>query len=194
MGIIGARSAVGRPSVGGVAQLSIPGARGIGTVTAQALTVGQLRYVPYEIVTPRSFDMNAFEVTVAPASDANVRIGITACNTNLQPIGAPLLDQAVPVASGFTGVKSPTFTELLLPPGIYLGVVNCDVAMTLRAIAVDAAEPTYAVTLGASPFTNSLVVTSAYGALPTPCPAWTTATAASATMRHVLFWRTARFL
>jgi hypothetical protein len=70
--------------------------------------------------TPIIIDQLAFEVTTGPSSANNVRIGIYKADGDHQPVGGPLHDEAIAVASGFTGWKTSAATSIDLAPGVYL--------------------------------------------------------------------------
>jgi len=173
--------------------LSIPGMRGSPPISTQALAVNTLRYMPFDVTRAQTFDQVVFEVTTAPASNAKVRIGIYAADTDWQPTGAPLLDVEVAVASGFTGVKT-TAISVPLPAGRYVGVVNVDVAMTVRSVVGDAIDVGFNPATSANLLFSTLTVASAYGAMPSPTPTpYTIPGFGTTTMRHVLFWRVTTF-
>jgi hypothetical protein len=165
----------------GTQYLSVPGVQFSSALT-RAHTAGQLRYYAFEVRTPITVSKLAFEVSTAPASNANVRVGLYAADADLQPTGAPLTDQAVAVASGFTGVKSVTGLSIALPVGRYVICTNMDVTMTLRAFRGGITG--IPIAMGATPFTEFWLVTEAYGALNNPGTKWTGSGAASTGTSH----------
>lgn len=161
----------GQPKIsGGAQQFGVPGL----TFTAQTTvtpTVGEVRYHLMFVENPILLSSVVFEVTAAPASDANVRIGIYTADVDQQPLGGPVYDSGnIPVATGFTGIKTTAISSLSLPKGVYLIATNIDVAMTLRT----ATSTSFWVGtgLGASALTNAFAVTEAFGAFKTPGTKW----------------------
>lgn len=164
---------IGRPKIsGGAAQWGIPGVVSVNNGT-KVLGVNNVVYSFFYVTEPITILLASFEVTAAPASSANVRVGVTAADTDWQPTGAPLLDQAVAVGSGATGVFSTTAISIALAPGRYLSVQNCDVTMTVRAILGGLTGILPA--MGSAMWIGKFTASQTYGAFPTPGTAWTTA-------------------
>jgi hypothetical protein len=168
------RIGVGAPKAGGGGRgVGIPGTP-LGTVSTRSQTANQSRYYKFTLPAPVLVDQLTFEVTAAPASNANVRAGLTLADVDWQPIGVPLIDESVAVASGFTGVKtaSPS-VAVLLAPGKYLLRTNVDVAMTLRQwwLPQDGlVDPA----LGANSNPEFVYLSETFGAMTTPAAKWTT--------------------
>jgi hypothetical protein len=166
----------------------LPNVQFTGTGT-QALTANTVYYQPFEVTAPITLDFMALEVTGAAAGNGNLRLGIYAADTNLQPTGAPLFDSGdVTVTSGATGILSKQGTAVTLQPGVYLTATNTSVGFTARTFLGGVSfVPT---TIGA----NVTVLTSVaqtQGAFPTPGTAWTTRASANGPARHtaLLRWR-----
>ena len=166
----------------------VPGVQFTGTGT-QTLTANTVYYQPFEVTAPITLDFMALEVTTAAAGNGNLRLGIYAADTNLQPTGAPLFDSGdVTVTSGATGILSKQGTAVTLQPGVYLTATNTSVGFTARTFLGGVSfVPT---TIGA----NVTVLTSVaqtQGAFPTPGTAWTTRASANGPARHtaLLRWR-----
>lgn len=160
----------------GTQSYGVPGTSFTGLVSL-ALTAGRKYYFPFisPALTMSDWLLN---VTTAPASAANVRHGIYASDTDMQPIGAPLYDSGdIAVASGYTGTKSGTGMALALPVGRYLQVLEVDVDMSLRTVL--APTPAIGTTFGSSGLYNCFYLTEAYGALPNPANKWSTLNSAT---------------
>lgn len=173
---------------GGALQYGIP-TDGLftGTVGTTGLNANQVRYVFVKIHYAVTLTAWEFEVTTAPASNANVRIGIYKADAFLQPTGAPLYDGTIAVASGFTGIKSASGLSIALTPGMHLIAINIDVAMSMRAYQV--ASPAIGAGMGATPIIQKVVASQTYGAMPNPGTAWTTTNEAAGGMQHSLIWQ-----
>jgi hypothetical protein len=101
---------------GGATEWGIPGAS-FSAVGTTVLTINEVRYTPFTVRYPVVLTAQQFEVTAAPASNANVAIGIYAADSEVQPTGAPLYDSgSVAVASGFTGLKTTSGISVPLRP------------------------------------------------------------------------------
>ena len=133
-----------------------------------------------------------FEVTTAPTANANVRMGVYAADSNLQPTGPPLFDSGdVPVLSATpvpnTNVKQST--PVTLQPGVYLSAFMTSTAMTIRTFL---GGQTFVLPTGSnSPFTVLTYGTQTYGAFPTTGAQWITRAASTQGIRHLglLRWR-----
>jgi hypothetical protein len=173
---------------GGATQWGIPSNTGFTNVGTSALNVNEVRYIPIRVDYPVTLTAWELEVTTGPASNANLRLGIYAADTNLQPTGAPLYDSgSVAVASAFTGVKTATGLSVSLSPGIYLVALNCDVAMTVRTFT--SGTPMVAAALGATPFIQRVTATQTFGAYPNPGTAWTATNASASGLQNVAVWQ-----
>jgi len=131
---------------GGLIQYGVPGTAFTAASTA-LLVINTDRYTPINVPYQVTLTELHFEVTAAPASNANVAIGVYLADSELQPL-TRLYNVEVAVASGFTGVKDVTGLSIALPPGNYLIAKNCDVAMTLRSFPQAPAQTTGAKVLG----------------------------------------------
>lgn len=174
---------------GGAQQWGIPNT-GFTSAGTSALTINEDRYVPFRVDYPITLNAWQFEVTAAPASNANVRVGIYLANTDMQPASAtaPAYDSgAITVASGFTGVKTATGLSIVLQPGMYLAAMNCDVTMTVRTIV----GPTWIVNaaFGATPLVQRVSIARAFAAFPTPGAQWTTINAVANGLQHFVVWQ-----
>ena len=159
------------------------------TFSASANTV---YYAPFEVTAPITLDAMAFNLNAAPAANGNVRMGVYAADSNLQPTGAPLFDSGdVAITTGTTGVVLKQGTAVTLQPGMYLTAFNTGTAVTLRVPTGGIA--TFTTAMGASMFVSTLSVAQTQGAFPTPGTAWTTrGTSATGTFNPVVMrWRSA---
>lgn len=172
---------------GGAQQWGIPSTMFTGQATT-ALTINETRYIPFFNRYPITLTAHQFEVSTGPAGAANVRIGVYAADTDMQPTGAPLYDSgSIAVANGFTGAKTSGAISVPLQTGAYLVAVNCDVAMTLRG--VNSPTPTVKDALGTSALAQRFTVAQSYGAFPTPGTAWTTASASTGGLMNSVIWQ-----
>jgi hypothetical protein len=168
------RVGIGAPEAsGGTRGVGIPGTP-LGTVSTRSQSINQSRYYKFTLRAPVTIDQMTFEVSTAPASNANVRCGLTLADVDWQPIGTPIADAAVAVASGFTGVKTSTVSPAVaLVPGKYLLRTNVDVTMTLRQwwLPQDGlVDPA----LGANSNPEFVYLSETFGAMTTPAAKWTT--------------------
>lgn len=173
---------------GGATQWSIPTNSSFINVGTTSVNINEVRYALMRVEYPITLTAWELEVTTGPASNANIRIGIYAADTNLQPTGAPLYDSgAVAVASAFTGIKTATGLSIVLSPGMYLVSTNVDVAMTCRSLITSTVVVGSA--LGATPFVQKLSVAQTFGAFPNPGTAWTTTTASAGGYQNIAVWQ-----
>lgn len=173
-------------SSGGTLQYGVPGSGLIGSSTS-TLTVNEVRYVPFEVKYPITITAQQLEVTSAPASDANVRVGIYSSDGFLQPTGSPLYDTGIAVATGFTGLKATTGLSLALTPGMYLVALNCDVALTLRTVTSTANSLQSAI--GATPVTSRYGASQTYGSFPSTGTKWTTPVGNTGGLQNQVFFQ-----
>jgi len=172
---------------GGNKQYGVPG-NAFNTVTTLAPTVNRLYYYPVKIPYAVTLTDYMFEVTVAPASDGNIRFGIYAADADMQPTGNPIWDSgSIAVASTFTGIKNGTGLSIVLPPGMYLMCYNTDQAMTLRFLQTPS-NSIYTV-MGTSPFIYGFYEAQAYGAFSSPGTVWTNLSRTSSGTAHNIFWQ-----
>ena len=167
----------------------VPGVQFTGTGT-QALTANTVYYQPFEVTAPLTLDFMALEVTTAATASGNLRLGVYAADTNLQPTGAPLFDSGdVTVTSGATGILSKQSTPVTLQPGVYLTATNTSVALTARTAL--GGQTFVGTAMGSNLFTVLMSVAQTQGAFPNPGTAWTTRAAATGAARHVaqMRWR-----
>lgn len=167
---------------GGTQQWGIPGTfmNSSGTST---LTINSVRYTPIFIPHPITITAFQFEVTAGPASDANVRVGLYAADSEMQPTSAaPLINTGVAVATGFTGIKTTSSLSVTVPAGAYLVAVNCDVAMTIRTL-ISPSPIAYA-SMGASPLVQRFDNAQTYASFPTPGTKWGTVNTSSGGLQH----------
>lgn len=166
----GGVTAYGRIKISGTVGYCVPG---IAATSANTFTLvaNTLYYHFIYIPTAITIDQCGFVVTVGPASAANVRVGIYAADTDMQPTGAPLFDIGTAVAQSFTGTKTPVAT-LALAAGRYLTAINCDVGMTVRVWVGATFQGFVDLTLGAGVLTGGSIA-STYGAMPNPGTAYT---------------------
>jgi hypothetical protein len=154
----------------------------------QALTANTVYYQPFIVSSPITVDATNFAVSAGPASAANVRTGVYAADSNLQPSGAPLIDSGnVAVGTSVTGTFVNQFTPVTLQPGAYLTAINTSVALTCR---VQRGGPTGTnVGNGTSSLISLLPISQTQGAFPNPGTAWVNPTYAATGPNHVLFLR-----
>lgn len=173
----------GLPKIsGGAVQIGIPHAN-IASVSTSALVANEVRYIPFYVRYAITITEMYFEVTTAPAGAANVRVGIYASDTNMQPTGAPVLDTTTAVAGAFTGVKSALALTATLTPGAYLMAINTDTIMTLRSFIGGAIF--LSVGLGATAISQRYSIAQTYGAFPTPGTPWTTLNLSNGGLQYV---------
>lgn len=171
-GATGSNFALGRSKHGGNVDYQFPGAA-LGATSTLAYSAGTLVYWFMHNHTTVTYDQMAVNVTTGPASNANIRCGIYAADTDFQPSGAALVDVTTAVATSFTGVKTLTISSGgQLAAGRYLVAFNCDVNMTLRTWRGMFYTGFVDNSLGGSTAFVGGSVASAYGALPTNVP-WT---------------------
>jgi hypothetical protein len=158
--------------------------------TTLSATINTVYYAPFEVTAPITLDAMAFNLNAAPAAGGNVRMGVYAADSNLQPTGAPLFDSGdVAITTGTTGVVLKQGTAVTLQPGVYLTAFNTGTAVTLRVPTGGIATITTA--MGAAMFVSTLSATQTQGAFPTPGTAWTArGTSATGTVNPVVMrWR-----
>lgn len=181
------RTGLAKITGGGTKQWGMPGTAFTSTGTT-ALTINQVRYIPFMVPHDVTITDFQFEVTAAPASNAKVIVGIYSANSEMQPTGTVKLSNEVSVASGFTGVKTVSSLSVALTPGMYLIAMNCDVTMTLRTIS----SPTFVVAdaLGASPFVQRFQVAQTYVTpLPSTGTLWDTINQSAGGAQHVVAFK-----
>jgi hypothetical protein len=158
----------------------------------QSATINTVYYAPFEVTAPITLDAMAFNLNAAPAAGGNVRLGVYAADSNLQPTGAPLFDSGdVAITTGTTGVVLKQGTAVTLQPGVYLSAFNTGTAVTLRVPVGGIANIT--TTMGASMYVSTLSAAQTQGAFPSPGTAWTArGTSATGTFHlAVMRWRSA---
>jgi len=178
----------GLPKVSaGNAQLGIPGSVFSGTITGAISSINQMVYTPMWCPFAVTLTELAFEVTTGPASDALFRVGIYEVDDNCQPVGAPVIDIETSVATGFTGVKNTSISSVSLPVGMYVIATNTNVIFSTRILL--SPTPFIQESFSGSPFVQRMTVTSTYGAMPTPGPAFTAITNAGTVVNHRVLFR-----
>jgi hypothetical protein len=181
---------LGRAKAGGTPRYTLPGFLSASTSTV-VLNADQDRYCPAFVQSSVVIDQLAIEVTTNTAS--TVRVGVYAADTDLQPVGAPIIDSGT-IDCSTTGVKTYTpGTPVLLPRGRYLSVLNSSATPpTLRMWRGHLlGMPSLLSVLGASPYGELWAVTRTYAAFPTPGTAWTADNGVSGTtgVASVVVWR-----
>ncbi|HXH26668.1 MAG TPA: hypothetical protein VNG90_02145 [Candidatus Acidoferrum sp.] len=172
---------------GGATQYGAPGTLFFnqGTTT---MNVNEVRYVPLFVHYPVTLTNYLFEVTTGPGSNANIRIGIYAADTNMQPTGLPLLDSgSIAVASAFTGTKTGSGLSVVLNPGAYLICGNVDTSMTLRSII--SGSPAVTTAFGATPMIQRVSAAQTYGAFPNTGTQWTATSTSAGGLQHFVVWQ-----
>lgn len=111
----------------------LPAVNLLGTVTF-ALIQNSTYYNYFRVAgKPITVKHIAFESTVAPATNATVRIAIYASDAMMQPTGAPIYDTgAITVSSAAAAIYRIRVTPFTLLPGNYLIAFNTSVAFTIR--------------------------------------------------------------
>jgi hypothetical protein len=150
------------------------------------LAINTLRYIPLKVENGVTLSNLQFEVTTAPASNANVRIGIYNTDSEMQPTTLVADFGSFAVASGFTGIVTQTISQALAS-GFYLITVNTDVAMTVRSLT----SPTSVVlsTMGATALAQRFDVSSTFGALAGTGVKWTAPNASNGGTQHLVVFR-----
>lgn len=167
---------------GGATQYGIPSANFI-TVGTSALTVNSIRYIPFYVAHPITLSQIQFEVTSAPASNANVRIGIYRSDSSYQPTTLVIDAGSTSVASAFTGLKNVAIIQSL-SIGWHLIAVNCDVTMGVRTFV--ASSPIVSTTMGTTPFVQRFDVSSTFGAFAGTGVVWTTTNNSASGLQYPL--------
>lgn len=171
---------------GGATQYGIPFTYPT-SISTSGLSANVIRYVPLIVLSAVRLSQVAFEVTIGPLSDANVRIGIYAADSDYQPAGSCLSDSSdIAVATAFTGVKTAA-VSVNLPAGIYLIAINTSVAMTIRTYV--SGTTSFIAALGASSGIQRFEKSSAYAAFASPGVAWDTVNAANAGQQNFCVWQ-----
>lgn len=129
-----------------------------------------------------------FNVSTGPSSAANVRCGIYAADSNLQPTGAPLLDSGnVAVGSSATGMFIAAVSPTVLQPGMYLTAFNTSQNLTVRVQRGGITGSNF------SQGSNSLILlnygSQTQGAFPNPGTPWTVPVFGATGMEHMLLLR-----
>lgn len=172
----------------GTKTYGVPGV-GFNSQGTSSFTAARTYYLPFRVISPVVLSDWEFEVTTAPASNANLRHGVFLADGDHQPSGNPLWDSGdTAVASAFTGIKSGTGMALTLPVGLYVQAVAVDVDMTLRALNA----PTTALisTLGTAALYSRFYASESYAALRSPGTKWTVGvTSATAGLPFPVFYK-----
>jgi hypothetical protein len=141
--------------------------------TTLTATINTVYYAPFEVTAPITLDAMAFNLNASPAANGNVRMGVYAADSNLQPTGAPLFDSGdVAITTSTTGVVLKQGTPATLQPGVYLSAFNTGTAVTLRVATGGMA--TINTGMGAAMYVSTLTAAQTQGAFPSPGTAWTT--------------------
>jgi hypothetical protein len=88
-------------------------------------------YAPFFVDAPISVDMLRFNVNTGggPSGNATVYIAIYRADDDMQPFGAPIVNDSIAVASGATGIFRKQITPTTLTQGNYVMVLNTSVAI-----------------------------------------------------------------
>lgn len=172
----------------GTIEAGVPTSEKANAVSTTGLNINQVRYVWMKVEYSIIINAHQFEVTTAPASNANVRIGLYRADSSCQPIDTIIYDSGnIPVASGFLGIKKTSGLSIGIPAAIYLVAINIDVAMSLRAI--NCGTPAIDTNLGANALIQKVVANQTFGAFPTTGTLWTTTNTGSSGMQHSVVWQ-----
>lgn len=173
---------------GGAQQYGVPTRSLFTSQSTSTLNINEDRYIPFFVDYPVTLNAWQLEVTTGPTGAANLRVGVYLTDTNMQPTGAPLYDSgSVAVAQSFTGVKTASSLSIALNPGVYLAVINCDTAMTIRTILTG--TNVVAANLGTNAFVQRFAVSRSYAAFPNPGTAWTTISQGTGGYQHFISWQ-----
>lgn len=166
----------------------LPAVNLLGTVTF-ALIQNSTYYNYFRVAgKPITVKHIAFESTVAPATNATVRIAIYASDAMMQPTGAPIYDTgAITVSSAAAAIYRIRVTPFILLPGNYLIAFNTSVAFTIRGFSNTTWSSN---TLGAQLVVFRRVGQTLSGAYPNPGLKWNTIGGASSSTYNfaVLGW------
>jgi hypothetical protein len=145
---------------------SVPGTFGV-TGSTQSLSVNIDYFSYWYTNTPLVIDQLVVEVTTS--TSGNFRMGLTAVDADLQPVGAPLADSGS-IALATPAVKTYTpGTPIYVPPGRYAGILAMDTAATFRTWAAGYPNgPSFTVAGGTNNMTIFNSKSRTYAAFPTP--------------------------
>lgn len=161
----------------------VPGFVGSASTVNPATSADRLYYEPFTLDEPATLAELAILVNSNVAA-SNVRVGVYAATTFMQPTGAPLVQGEL--SSATTGIKALTGLSTVLPAGRYVKCYLQSGAAVLRHVRISAP-------FGALADFNSYMcrayASQAYGALPaTPVP-WDNREATEATFWHAVMMR-----
>lgn len=162
---------------------TLPGFVAVTTATGVTKSANLDHYVPFLCETPVVVDQVACEVT--SGASGNLRMGIYRADSDLQPIGAPLLDSGNIAITAAVKVYTPG-TPLFLGRGRYLTVLSLDTGgIQFRTWngSLSGGSQLDPVSTG---FLIRWQVSRSYAAFPTPGTAWTTTTSSSSTAHEAL--------
>ncbi len=108
----------------------VPGVQ-ISGASTQTNSANVDNYAPFFVDAPISVDMLRFNVNTGggPSGNATVYIAIYRADDDMQPIGAPIVNDSIAVASGATGIFRKQITPTTLTQGNYVMVLNTSVAI-----------------------------------------------------------------
>lgn len=162
-----------RAKTGSTVAYDLPGVTSIGYTETVDLQGDTLYYNPIFVRRPLTVDRIACDVSgFADAGDL-LRMGLYRADLDLQPVGAPMIDQEVDVST--TGVKEASITSIVVYPGIYLVTAHPSDLVRLRGVYagnIAGHNPS----LGNDRYIAGLTKSRSYAALPTPGVAWDTLT------------------
>lgn len=160
---------------GGSSDYGSPGNSLGNLASAPALGVNTIWYIPIWTMASITINRIAFEVYTSVAS-SNVRVGIYAASSSLQPTGAPLLDTGS-IATTSGGVKTAT-VSVALSAGVYLACIVADTTgLSVRGASHSGPHAGGGINSatfggGGNVVRSQRSATLSYGALPTTGPAW----------------------
>lgn len=140
-----------------------------------SLSASVIYYVPYFLANPVACD--SFAIQVSSGTWTNLRFGLYAATSALQPVGAPLFDSG-DVAGSVSGLKTyAPAAPVYLQRGRYLAAIVSEGSVSLLLNAAQGCGGHSPVIASAAALSSTLAgnfnVSQTYGALPTPGPAWT---------------------
>jgi hypothetical protein len=177
---------IGPPTVGGVAEVGLPGVAITGLATL-ATVANLVYYWEFEARAPWTLKSFPCEVTVAASAGSKAWFAVVPIDSTCQPTSDPAV-QSTEFAIDAVAVLAPgpIGGALLMPAGRFALAFACSGSATMRAFLGLPAIPSIAKTLGAAPFALYRYVALTYAStVPATMPAWTTTGRAAAGGYHL---------
>lgn len=165
------------------------GARNWGIPNAVMLQTGTFAYnanednVVFFWVVGRPIQVDGLACEVTTGAAGNVRLGLTALDKTMKPIGAPLVDSG-DISTSTTGVKTHTFTPITLQPGVYGTMFNKSSTATMRFFDCTVRVTLLPNTWGVQPYSNWASRSRTYAPFTTPTVIDTPPLTAFNTIQH----------